>query len=147
MALEDTRHDPPVLVSPRGVGYGIGQLLPVIVQSLLTRDGLILIEQPEVHLHPRLQAEVADLLVDTVTSGRAQLLVETHSEHLVLRLLRRVREGVLDPADLAILYVDLDDGGSAFVRRLGVDADGDLEDGWPGGFFDERLDEVLGGRR
>jgi hypothetical protein len=147
MALEDMRHDPPVLVSPRGVGYGIGQLLPVIVQSLLTRDGLVLVEQPEVHLHPRLQAEVADLFVDSVSSGRAQLLVETHSEHLVLRLLRRVREGVLDPGDLAILYVDLDDEGSAFVRRLGVDADGDLEDGWPGGFFDERLAEVLGGRR
>jgi hypothetical protein len=146
MALEDMRHDPPVLVSPRGVGFGVGQLLPIIVQSLLTRDGLVLVEQPEVHLHPRLQAEVGDLFVDTVRTGRAQLLVETHSEHLVLRLLRRVREGVLDPADLAILYVDLDDAGSAYVRRLGVDADGDLEDGWPGGFFDERLAEVLGGR-
>ena len=97
MALEDVRHDPPVLVSPRGVGYGIGQLLPIIVQSLLARDGLMLVEQPEVHLHPRLQAEVGDLFVDTVISGRAQLLVETHSEHLVLRLLRRVREGVLRP--------------------------------------------------
>jgi len=146
MALEDMRHDPPVLVSPRGVGYGIGQLLPVIVQSLLARDGLVLIEQPEVHLHPRLQAEVGDLFLDTVTSGRAQLLVETHSEHLVLRLLRRVREGALRPDDLAILYVDLDDDGAAFIRRLDVDQEGDLVDGWPGGFFDERLTEVLGGR-
>jgi hypothetical protein len=145
LALEDVRHDPPVLVSPRGVGYGIGQLLPIVVQSLLSRSGMILIEQPEVHLHPRLQAAVGDLLVDTARSGRAQLLVETHSEHLVLRLLRRVREGVLDPADLAILYVDLDDEGAAFVRRLEVDSAGDLVDGWPGGFFDERLAEVLGG--
>jgi predicted ATPase len=135
-----------MLVSPRGVGYGIGQLLPVIVQSLLARDGLVLIEQPEVHLHPRLQAEVADLFLDTVNSGRAQLLVETHSEHLVLRLLRRVREGALRPEDLAILYVDLDDDGAAFIRRLDVDQEGDLVDGWPGGFFDERLTEVLGGR-
>ena len=145
LALEDLRHDPPVLVSSRGVGYGIGQLLPIMVQSLLSRGDLILIEQPEVHLHPRLQAAVGDLFIDTVASGRAQLLVETHSEHLVLRLLRRVREGRLDPADLAILYVDLDDEGSAFVRRLEVDRDGDLVDGWPGGFFDERLGEVLGG--
>lgn len=146
MALEDVRRDPPVLVSPRGVGFGVGQLLPIITQSLLSRDGLMLVEQPEVHLHPRLQAEVGDLFIDAVVSGGAQLLVETHSEHLVLRLLRRVREGILDPEDLAILYVDLDDEGNAFVRRLGVDADGDLEDGWPGGFFDERLTEVLGGR-
>ena len=146
MALEDVRHDPPVLVSPRGVGYGVGQVLPIVVQALVSDGGMMLVEQPEVHLHPRLQSAVGDLLIDTVTAGRAQLLVETHSEHLVLRLLRRVREGVLDPADLAILYVDLDDAGSAYVRRLGVDADGDLEDGWPGGFFDERLAEVLGGR-
>jgi hypothetical protein len=146
LALADVRRDPPVLVSSRGVGYGIGQLLPIIVQSLLVRSGLIIVEQPEVHLHPRLQAAVGDLFVDTVTAGRAQLLVETHSEHLVLRLLRRVREGALAPADLAILYVDLDEDGAAFVRRLEVDADGDLVDGWPGGFFDERLAEVLGGR-
>ncbi len=146
LALEDVRHDPPVLVSPRGVGYGISQLLPIIVQSLISRSGLMLVEQPEVHLHPRLQSSVGDLLLDTVASRRAQVLVETHSEHLVLRLLRRVREGALDPADLAILYVDLDDHGVAFVRRLDVDAQGDLADGWPGGFFDERLAEVLGGR-
>jgi hypothetical protein len=147
MALEDVRHDPPVLVSPRGVGYGVGQVLPIVVQALVSEGGLMLVEQPEVHLHPRLQSAVGDLLIDTVTAGRAQLLVETHSEHLVLRLLRRVREGALDPADLAILYVDLDDAGAAFVRRLEVDAEGDLIDGWPGGFFDERLAEVLGGRR
>lgn len=146
LALEDVRRDPPVLVSSRGVGYGVGQLLPILVQSLLTESGLILVEQPEVHLHPRLQSAVGDLFVDTVVSGRAQLLIETHSEHLVLRLLRRVREGVLAPADLAILYVDLDVDGAAFVRRLEVDAGGDLVDGWPGGFFDERLAEVLGGR-
>ena len=120
--------------------------MPILVQCLVTQDGLILVEQPEVHLHPRLQSAVGDLFVDTVNAGRAQLLVETHSEHLVLRLLRRVREGVLAPEDLAILYVDLDDEGAAFVRRLEVDHDGDLVDGWPGGFFDERLVEVLAGR-
>jgi hypothetical protein len=147
MALEDVRHDPPVLVSPRGVGYGVGQVLPIVVQALVSDGGMMLVEQPEVHLHPRLQSAVGDLLIDTVTAGRAQLLVETHSEHLVLRLMRRVREGALDPADLAILYLDLDDAGAAFVRRLEVDAEGDLVDGWPGGFFDERLAEVLGGRR
>ena len=143
LALLDVRQEPPVLVSSRAVGYGIGQLLPIIVQSLVARDALIVVEQPEVHLHPRLQSATGDLLIDTVATGRAQLLVETHSEHLVLRLLRRVREGVLDPEDLAILYVDLDADGCAFVRRLEVDERGDLVDGWPGGFFDERLAEVL----
>ncbi len=144
LALEDVRSDPPVLVSARGVGYGVGQLLPIVTQSLLSRGGMLLVEQPEVHLHPRLQAVVGDLLLDTVVSGRAQVLVETHSEHLVLRLLRRVREGALAPEALSLLYVDLDDDGAAFVRHLEVDREGDLVDGWPGGFFDDRLAEVLG---
>ncbi len=74
-----------------------------------------------------------------------QVLVETHSEHLVLRLLRRVREGVLNPEDLAILYVEQHADGAAFVRRLDVDSDGELAGGWPGDFFAERLDEVFGG--
>lgn len=143
MGLVDVRQDPPVLVSPHAVGFGVGQLLPVITQCLLSRDGLVIVEQPEVHLHPRLQAAVGDLFVDTATSGRAQVIVETHSEHLVLRLLRRVREGEIPAEDLAVLYVDLHDDGAARVRRLRVDDDGELVDGWPGSFFDERLDEVL----
>lgn len=147
LALQDVRQDPPVLVSPRAVGYGVGQLLPVITQCCMADDGLVIVEQPEVHLHPRLQAAVGDLFVETVTGARGQVLVETHSEHLVLRLLRRVREGVLPPDALAILYVDLHDDGAAFVRRLEVDAQGELVDGWPGGFFDERLAEVLPGLR
>lgn len=145
LALEDVRFEPPVLVSPRAVGYGVGQLLPVITQCLLAADGMVIIEQPEVHLHPRLQSSVADLFIDTVNAGRAQLLVETHSEHLVLRTLRRVREGALAPQDLAILYVDMHEDGGAFVRRLEVDRHGELIDGWPGSFFGERLAEVLPG--
>lgn len=145
LALEDVRFDPPVLVSPRAVGYGVGQLLPVITQCVIADGGMVIVEQPEVHLHPRLQSNVGDLFVDTVVAGRAQLLLETHSEHLVLRLLRRVREGVLPASDLAILYVDLHEDGGAFLRRLEVNRHGDLVDGWPGGFFDERLAEVLPG--
>ena len=145
LALEDIRHEPPVLVSPRAVGYGVGQLLPVITQCCLADAGAVIVEQPEVHLHPRLQSAVADLFIDTVTSGRAQILVETHSEHLVLRMLRRIREGVLSPELLKLLYVDLHEDGGAFVRELEIDDRGELLDGWPGDFFDERLAEVLPG--
>jgi hypothetical protein len=146
LGLIDVRENPPSLVSSRAVGYGISQITPIVVQSLLSESGMLLIEQPEVHIHPRLQAQVADLLIHSVTSRANQVLVETHSEHLVLRILRRIREGVLDPSDVAILYVDLLADGAAHVRRLDVDSDGELIDGWPGGFFDERLEEVLGRR-
>jgi hypothetical protein len=145
VGLVDVRRDPPVLVSSRGVGYGVGQLTPVVTQCLLSRGEVIVIEQPEVHIHPRLQSAVGDLLIHTVTELGNQVLVETHSEHLVLRLLRRVREGVLDIDDLSILYVEQHADGAAFVRQLPVDTDGELAGGWPGGFFAERLDEVLGG--
>ncbi len=146
LGLIDVREDPPSLVSSRAVGYGISQITPIVVQALLSQDGMLLIEQPEVHIHPRLQAQVADLLIHTVKERRNQVLVETHSEHLVLRILRRIREGELAPEDVSILYVDLLADGAAHVRRLDVDADGELIDGWPGGFFDERLEEVLGQR-
>lgn len=145
LGLVDIRQEPNVLVSSRAVGYGVGQLLPVIAQCLLSQSGVIIVEQPEVHLHPRLQSAVGDLFIDTVLEGRAQVIVETHSEHLVLRLLRRVREGVIPAEALSILYVDLHEDGGAFVRELEVTSEGELADGWPGGFFDERLEEVLGG--
>jgi len=146
LGLIDTRDETPNLVSPRAVGYGISQITPIVVQSLMSERGVVIIEQPEVHIHPRLQASVGDLLIHSVKERGNQMIVETHSEHLVLRLLRRIREGVIAPEDVSILYVDVDSHGCAYVRRLDVDSDGDLIEGWPGGFFDERLEEVLGTR-
>ena len=93
--------------------------------------------------YPRLQAAVGDLFIDTVAEGRGQMLIETHSEHLILRLLRRVREGVLEPDQMTVLYADVHEDGGTFLRELEVDRSGDLVDGWPGGFFEERLAEVL----
>ena len=86
-----------------------------------------------------------DRRIHIVKRGELDRLIQLLREQGFTVIGPRVREGALDAADLALLYVDLDDQGAAFVRRLEVDDDGDLVDGWPGGFFDERLAEVLPG--
>jgi predicted RNA methylase len=134
-------------VTPADVGFGVSQILPVIVESLSQRESIILVEQPETHLHPRLQARLADLFIEATRSGGLgnQMLVETHSEHLILRIQRRIREGQIDAAHVSVVYVDQDEQGRTTVRRLRLDDKGDFLDEWPHGFFDERLDELFGG--
>ena len=132
-------------VSPGDVGFGISQLLPIVVQTLVGSDTTICIEQPEIHVHPRLQAEMADLFVEAVGDSRAnQLIIETHSEHLMLRVQRHVERGRISPEDIAVLYVDTDEHGASTVLRLRLDSDGSFIDEWPHGFFEERFDEVFG---
>src|SRR5262249_53682217 len=89
LVLTDVRSG--IRVAPTDVGFGVSQLLPIVVQCLLSSNSIIVIEQPEIHVHPRLQAELADLLVASVVDRGNQLLVETHSEHILLRLQRRLR--------------------------------------------------------
>lgn len=111
------------------------------------------IQQPELHLHPALQAGLGDVFIEA-SGGRSQLIVETHSEHLLLRLLRRVREThqqvnlaeelMLKPADLCVLYFDPQGDGTTKVCRLRVTRDGDFLDRWPNGFFEERCKELFG---
>ncbi len=145
VSLKDLRSG--VTVTPADVGYGISQSMPLVVELTARTRSVICIEQPETHLHPRLQARLAELLIDaTKVEYRAnQVIVETHSEHLMLRLQRRIRGGDLNPDDLCVLYVDQDDEGAARVQRLRVDEDGDFIDEWPDGFFDERMEELFGG--
>lgn len=145
ISLTDTRSG--VRSSPADVGFGISQVLPILVELSARQQSVICIEQPEIHLHPALQAEIADVLIEsTDAEGRGnQVIAETHSEHLVLRVQRRIREGSLDPSQVAVLYVDQEPGGEATVQRLRLDSQGDFIDEWPNGFFDDRLVEMFGG--
>lgn len=145
LAMSLTHKRSGVILSPSDVGFGVSQVLPILVELSARQSSLICIEQPEIHLHPAMQAEMADLLIEsTDQTGRGnQIIAETHSEHLVLRIQRRIREGVLDPELVSILYVDQDDEGNAAVVPLRIDREGDFVDPWPNGFFEERLDEVF----
>jgi hypothetical protein len=147
-----------ILVAPGDVGVGISQMVPVVVAALRRRGGILAIEQPELHIHPAIQVGIGDLFIravradpDRLFAGKS-LLIETHSEHIMLRLLRRIRErtenqlppGVngLSVEDLSVIYVEGDDQGVRF-RPLKVDKDGEFRDQWPQGFFEERAGELF----
>ncbi|ATB26891.1 AAA family ATPase [Melittangium boletus] len=141
-------------VLPSEVGAGISQLIPVVVAAIEGRGGLTLVEQPEIHVHPAVQVGLGDLLIEAASreGSRRTLLVETHSEHLILRLLRRIRETTekelaedapaFSEDKLSVLYVQSNPGGVR-VRRLRVDERGEFVDRWPKGFFAERMEELL----
>jgi predicted ATPase len=131
-------------INVAGMGEGISQMLPILAQVLRVRKwDTFVIEQPEIHLHPAAQADLGDLFVQAVKDGTKQLLVETHSEHLLLRLRRRVAEGVINPDHVSVLFVEKDEKSrQAKVRRLELSRNGHFEE-WPDGFFDEGYREAL----
>ena len=127
------------------VGVGVSQLLPVLVLCLLSKPGsMILLEQPELHLHPALQQRLADFLIAAVRSGR-QLIVETHSEYIVSRLRRRIAEDTSDEDALLfmskIVFAERDSQtGVTTYREVELSPFGKIED-WPIGFFDQASEE------
>lgn len=140
-------------VSLQDVGVGISQVLPVLLQAYGQKDNLIAIEQPEIHIHPALQAELGDLFIESALGeNKNTFLIETHSEHLILRLLRRIRETTrkklpekacpISPKDIAVLFVSQDEDGTD-VRELRIDDQGRFIDNWPGGFFEESFNEMF----
>ena len=164
LAFKIKKEGTQVTLSHRDLGYGVSMLLPILTALHSPRFKLITIEQPELHIHPRQQAGLADELIAAALGRRTQvdaecpvenskqLLIETHSEHLILRLLRRIRETTrgklsqgkmpITPADIAVLYVEPGEEGSA-VRELRVNDQGRFIDDWPNGFFEDRLDELI----
>jgi len=132
-----------VTTSILDVGFGISQVLPVIAQSLLAHNKTVCIEQPEIHLHPKLQAELGSLFAESIKPPyENRFIVETHSEHIVLRIQKLIRKGVLKPADVSIVYVDRGSEGSKCIP-LRIDDEGDFIDQWPGGFFEETYQEIF----
>jgi hypothetical protein len=153
-----------VATSHLDLGFGVSTVLPLVV-GLHSDCALLTIEQPELHIHPSLQTDLGDLLVKKAlgppqTGKETTILVETHSEHLILRILRRIRETTagevevwpkalreacpqgIRPEDVAVLFVQSGDDGSEVIE-LPVDANGEFTCDWPGGFFEERISEFF----
>lgn len=132
----------------RELGTGLAHGLPLLVQLAIAAHpsednpapSVLICEEPEAHTHPRVQTALADVVIDSVLSGGYRALIETHSETFVLRVRRRVAEGLLSPEQVAMYWVD-DDEDTTQVRRLHLDNLGYVE-GWPEGWFDTAVLEV-----
>jgi hypothetical protein len=113
------------------VGYGVSQALPVVVQCVLApRDRLLLMQQPEVHLHPRAQAELGSFFVEQVYEHDRKLVIETHSDYIVDRIRQDVARKRLDPAAVSILYLEKT-GHATTIYPLRLDAQGNVLDAPP----------------
>jgi AAA15 family ATPase/GTPase len=131
-----------VSVGFQDVGYGLSQLVPVLA-SAFSGGRIVAIEQPELHLHPRLQGGIADVLIAAHKLYGSQFIVESHSEGLMLRIQRRIREGVIDPADVGVLYVHPEDSGFSSIFEIGLEDDGFFDREWPQGFFEDRFSDIF----
>ena len=141
------------VVSHRDVGIGVSQVLPVLVSAYASSGKLLAIEQPEIHLHPGLQAELGDVFIQSALGdARNSFLIETHSEHLLLRIMRRMRQTAagelpeeipaVRPEDVTVLFVE-PDGAQSLVREMPLNERGELVKAWPGGFFEEGMREIF----
>ncbi len=128
-------------VRPIHCGFGITQVLPIVVAALsIPEGGLLLIENPEVHLHPAGQALMGRFMADVAHSG-IQVIVETHSDHFMDGVRIAVRDGLISPNEVAFHYFERERSKSV-VTSPEVDKDGRLSH-WPTGFFDQHAANMM----
>ncbi len=128
-------------VSLTDVGFGVSQVLPVLVLCYYVPEGTtVILEQPEIHLHPSAQSELADVLINVVKNRKLQIIVESHSEHLLRRLQRRIAEGKFPATDAALYFCEMQNGASR-ATELQVGDDGFIKN-WPNDFFGDEMGEV-----
>lgn len=137
---------PPVKLTD--VGFGVSQVLPVLVESFYVPAGSVVIfEQPELHLHPRVQSDLADLFVDAIRAREnneprnCQFIIESHSEHFLRRLQLRIAEEKLAREHAALYFVDSEKG-KARIEELDVDDYGNIRN-WPEDFFGDEMGDLV----
>ncbi|MCY4613983.1 MAG: DUF3696 domain-containing protein [Nitrospira sp.] len=130
------------------VGFGISQVLPVLVQCFYAPPGsIILMEQPEIHLHPRAQSALADVMIDVINSREnhadrnIQLVIETHSEHFLRRLQRRIAEDRLPKEKVSVYFANVTNTPATLVP-LEIDLYGNIQN-WPENFFGDEMEDVV----
>ena len=129
------------------VGFGISQVLPVLVQCFYAPEGsIILMEQPEIHLHPSAQSALADVMIDVINSREngkdrnIQLVIETHSEHFLRRLQRRIAEDSISQEKVSVYFANLTKT-PATLESLQIDKFGNIKN-WPENFFGDEMGDI-----
>ena len=148
-SLEDNNYEIRIRKTPNSaevtladVGYGVGDLFPLLVHCCYVPEGSTLIlEQPGIHLHPMAQAQLADLFLEVIAERNLQILVESHSEHLLTRLQRRIAEKQIDQDDVALYFCRNTDGVST-IEGLEVTESGDIKN-WPENFFGDVMGDMF----
>jgi len=128
---------------PANIGYGLSYAFPLIVALLAAREGqIVVVDSPEAHLHPRAQSRMGQMLAHFATVG-IQILVETHSDHVLSGIRLAVRNRLLDPNEVAIHFFSGAKGEaeSGVVSPL-IDVNGSLS-AWPEGFFDQADNDLM----
>ena len=131
------------------VGSGVSQVLPVVTQAFYAPpNSTVIIDQPELHLHPAVQSELADLFIEAIrtkehgTERKVQFVIESHSEHFLRRLQRRVAEQRLKPEEVAVYFCESpEDGTGSGIRALDLDKCGRIKN-WPKNFFGDQMTDV-----
>lgn len=134
---------PQVLITD--VGFGVSQILPVLVLCYYVPEGsTIIFEQPEIHLHPSVQAGLADVFIDVIKTRNVQIILESHSEHLLRRLQRRIAEEYnhMTAEDAALYFCSIDDTGTSKLTSLELDTYGNINN-WPQDFFGDEMGDLV----
>ena len=130
------------------VGYGVNQILPILVEIMHSERTTFLLQQPEAHLHPKAQAEFSTFLAKSASSKKEHsFLIETHSDYIIDRMRISVRDGIIKPDDVSILYFEPEKrGGSVKIHNIKMDKQGNLIDVPLGyrDFFMKESDKLLG---
>ena len=123
------------------VGFGVSQILPALVLCFYVPEGsTVILEQPEIHLHPSVQAGLADVFIDAWEKRKVQVIVESHSEHLLRRLQRRIAEKRLSRDNVGLYFCKEEDGVSR-LDSLDIDLFGNISN-WPQDFFGDQFGEI-----
>ncbi len=129
----------PISINIADSGFGTSQIFPIILEGLRMEMGdTLILEQPEIHLHPKMQMQMADFFV-ALAKSKKRVLVETHSDHIIYRLVRRIIEDKIDPDLIKIYFIKPTEDGSTYEEIKIDEIKGIIK--WPKDFFDQGASE------